>query len=301
MFFVTFSVAAASFQTESFNTEEIAKHMVFAKCDGDSWNSEAGSGKIDGMCPTANGEIPCQFAGLWWMDNNPLPDYVASFGKSNWRSKDSDGPNCKSDLTSTSTDGNEVCACSNEFLSPVFNDKIKVPCLGRMMVNLGRAGRVWSWDTGFMGQGLAWANYQVNSTYIFECGGTSVRNITICLISLDKPTDAPSRRRTTDLLSRQDADFLPKLKATSVPFGMTWKDDHQWNRNSQITSSYDYVYWLKRVTTCDGSHDAVNWDAFTSKGTAKVIANGTGIYGNPSGVDKRSRVGYVPSKQMVVL
>merc|ERR1719461_1756439 len=274
--------------------------MTFAKCDGDSW-TEVGAGKIDGMCPTASGEIPCQFAGLWWMDGNPAPDYVASFGKSNWRSKGLDGPNCRIDRSSTSTNGDEVCACSSEYLSPVFNNDIKVPCLGRMMIPFAKGGRVWSWHDNLMGKGLSYVSYMANATYIFECGGPSVRNITMCLISMADTGDLqnwwptpPARRR------REELDTLkPVLKDMFVPFGMTLKDEHQWNRNSQLLL-WDYVYWLKRVTTCDGSHDSVNWDAYMSRGTAKVVSNGTGIYGNPASVDTRAHVGYVAPTQMVV-
>merc|ERR1719461_355211 len=142
--------------------------MTFAKCDGDTWDTP-GAGKIDGMCPTSRGEVPCQFAGLWWMDGNPAADFVASFGGSSWRDPSSDKANC---LKTQNFDGDSVCACSKEYLTPTFDGSIKVSCLGRLTIAF-RDPHMWSFENSLAGKALQSLGVVNNAIYIFECGGKS--------------------------------------------------------------------------------------------------------------------------------
>lgn len=54
---------------KDFKPDEIAESMLYADCKG----------------KTATGEhIPAEWGGLWWMDGNPAPETVASFGRAHW-------------------------------------------------------------------------------------------------------------------------------------------------------------------------------------------------------------------------
>jgi len=177
-----------TFELYTFDTKDTASKMEFPDANGNN----AGGKKV-----------PPEFAGLWWMDGNPASDYVASFGRSDWKTVADDG-----------------YVCVNAELHNAQHDST-MPCLGGMDLPVYDQN-VWSWHDEALGRTVYGAVLGVQLTYKFECGGDDNGKLTYCQIYPN--ADLP-------FTSAGSWISIPK---DFVSFDMTRASDDTWIRNSII-------------------------------------------------------------------
>lgn len=265
---VTFFVGGANLLREnpplsSIKSADVAKHMVWTNAEGvnprtDSYDSS---------------RMPAQFAGVWWMDGNPLSDYLMSFGRSNWESTTVDGKGyqCQSKrLNSHETE-------------PVVG-KLGMPCAGGFSTNVYDKD-VWTYydsDKGQKAFTLSW-NSQLN--YKFDCGGRTDAHLggklEYCQVYM-------ARRTLNGAFTTVVPKGFAHFDMTATP------DEDLWIRNSYMPHKTTR-YYLKRIIDGNGE-ETEYFKEYMSKGTA-VPDRINDVFGN--GADTREHVGFVNDTQLI--
>jgi len=251
---------ALPWEHKTFQPEHVAENMVYVDCDGKN---------------AVGAPVPAIFAGLWWMDGNPAPETVASFGHATWM------PGveaCKEAKMQTYSDEER----NNGVLIDPFGDT--VPCQGRMIVPFWE-DRIWAMPDTHVGGTYEKVGTAGNSNMEFVCGGNDPNDLTICKVGASTGTEQREmlKRMFNDVkdVGAQAFNFLARFSMVKV------------NSDYWIRYSLDgvYPYHLKRITDCAGAKVEPHWSQFMSQGTAKPIFQ-KDIYGH--GGDTRDHVAKVP-------
>lgn len=250
------------FGLQHFRREDVAKNMVFATCDGRNAIGQ---------------QVPALWGGLWWMDGNPAPETVASFGHAEWIP----GVQACKDVKLSHYEEEEKSA--GIIKDPHGNTE---PCQGRMIVAFWE-DRMWAMPDTLVGRAYEAAGTVGDSHMEFVCGGPSQTNLTICKVgAFPGPEKAPEskieqwRRKLLEL----GADAFNSLAA----FSMVRVNEDYWIRYSLGDK---FPYHLKRISDCNGKPVERHWRQFLSNGTERPYVE-KDIYGN--GGDDREHVAKVP-------
>jgi len=255
------------FSTRSFPREDVANQMVYVTCDGRNAIGE---------------EAPKEFGGLWWMDGNPAPETVASFGHAEW------------------TRGVEACkkvklshysqkeADEGTIKDPFGNS---VPCQGRMILAFWE-DRMWAMPSTSVGFLYEEAGTVGDSHMEFVCGGPDPENLTVCKVGASTGPEM-AEQSWFKLLPKNLRDLGAQAFNALAKFSMVKVNEDYWIRYSLGSR---FPYHLKRISDCRGQPVARHWDQFTSNGTAAPYHQ-RDVYGN--GGDNRSHVADVPSELFV--
>jgi len=231
-------------------TIDIANEMTYPDQDGN--NSDGTS-------------VPPELSGLFWMDDNPVPEYVLSFGKSDYQTV-ADGYTCVNDVMVHKESGKEI------------------QCTGGMR-SLSYDSDIWSWQDSLFGRVYHTTNLAQKLEALIECGGDEDGKITFCRIygisvrPFDGTTDAEPELASLD----------------SVEWTMTRVDDDTWLRTSYMFTEKPLYYHFKRVVNGDGSHTS-HWDNFMSEGRDKGPSQND-VFGY--GADSRKSVSHVPKTMLL--
>jgi hypothetical protein len=213
--------------TQTFAREEIAKMMEYVGCDGES---RKGKG------------IPEDFGGLWWMDGNPAPEDVSSFGQGVW----TPGPHgCNTSKVYHYTDEEK----KKGIIKDLYGNE--VPCKGRLNMDYYDE-RTWAWPWIFGNREFVRAVPLGAFMVEFVCGGPGGRDdmLTICKVAV------PSA----------GAKYMAKVFPTD--YYMVRVSKSQWIRYTP-THFGIHQYYLKQITDCSGQPVEPFWKEFNSGGWAK--------------------------------
>jgi len=244
------------FTNTFFKREDAAENMLYTDCHG--------------LNPIGE-KVPAEFAGLWWMDGNPAPETVASFGHAQWLPGVDECRKTKLNHVS------QVEKDSGTLVGP-FGDT--VPCVGRLILSFWE-DRIWAMPDSLIGRTYEATGTAADSHMEFVCGG-SIDNFTICKLGASAGPDMNS-----DLFDRTLDRF--RTVGTSAfnmfaEFSMVKVSPDAWIRYSTKTN---FPYYLKRIVDCNGNKFYPHWDEFISGGTAKPVFQ-PDVFGH--GGDKRSHV-----------
>jgi len=255
------------FGLRHFPREDVSKNMVFATCDGRNAIGQ---------------KVPAIFGGLWWMDGNPAPETVASFGHAEWMP----GQQACKDVKLAHYSKEEQDA--GIIKDPHNNTE---PCQGRMMVAFWE-DRMWAMPDTMVGRAYEAAGTAGDSHMEFVCGGPSPDDLTICKVGASPGPDVADQPYL-EKLRRQLLDLGAQAFNSLATFAMVRVNKDYWIRYSLGDS---FPYHLKRIVDCDGKPVERHWRQFVSNGTDAPYVE-KDVYGH--GGDTRKTVAKV-SKDLFV-
>jgi hypothetical protein len=148
------------FEYKQFPRAQIAQNMLWSNCNGIN---------------AVGARVPKQLGGLWWMDGNPAPETVASFGHAIWYPGVAACRNSTLGLASYTQAERNAGVVRDAFgLNPV-------PCQGRMIVAFWE-DRIWAMPETKIGHAYEVAGTTADSHMEFVCGGPSEDDLQICTL-----------------------------------------------------------------------------------------------------------------------
>merc|ERR1712178_455769 len=142
--------------TQTFDRDKVAENMEYVNCNGDS---RKGS------------NIPLDFSGLWWMDGNPAPEDVSSFGQGVW-TPGLDG--CRSSQVYHLSEDEKKRGTIKDYFEN------EVPCRGRLNMDYFDE-RTWAWPKSILSPEFVIGGPKLGAFRIeFVCGGEDPEFLTIC-------------------------------------------------------------------------------------------------------------------------
>ena len=197
------------------------------------------------LAETNNAAIPDALKGLWWMEGNPAPEYLASFGKSEWKSGSCDkNGKCKGG-----------CVTPNGINSP---HPLKVPpkedgtpevCGGSLTIKCYDS-HTWSWSDNLGGKAM----YKGATTTCMELVFFFNAEITKAHIFPIGCTFVPFPMYFTLEATKDPANWLRR----SHP----WGTDH--------TTRFQFPYNLKQIVDGDGNPGKYWQEYVSSKKVGKT-------------------------------